>query len=415
MGVDNLNAQEARRSKMNRLKMDCVSPEEISEENLQAQTSTARQIPEIVGIVAQAKSAQAVEDAVSWLEFPTSIVREARFLWRMKKYFPKAFETLIPKDAGSEVPDVRMFPCSYKLGDDCYGTMLVKPHSTLPPSFWEYALLDEEQKVVISTEKWKDGNRSHVGRGDILKCVLLHGSRSLPVALRISFKVDHNDGLITEFEVTGEETFFFTRHISVDRKTGLKTEWYGRYTGSTDDGLDSDSVSFHRLAEREVESLCDVTPREGEEYWGLTLKTWLNVPVNGEYLAVLLSTVYVIPPWHRHRQSTRPDGAFMMKKVEKARLPARDMDGPYFMWSPFVYHYTLGEHPRPGGRLLRESLEGEIAEILEHTPETINGLACLWRLFSFKKPSSRIYNFYSEEELLKSEHRLQDAPLPPWK
>lgn len=399
--------------------------EKLSLEELKVQTAVVKQIPGIVSVVERAGSSQDAENVLKQLEYPTSLVREAKLLWLLKKGHPQDFANITRRCSGKKISPERIFPCSYNLSDcsytlsdDAYGSMLVRPHPVLPPLFWDFTLLDGTGDTIYSAEGVGEKYERDHDLRDGVESVLLHGSRSLPVALRIGFETDYGRDILITFKVTpkgGDETFVFTRCISGKETAGRRQEWYGRCVHSLQNGLDCDRVSLHRLDPSEVRAISEMTPREGEENWALTLETWINIPANGQHLNCLLTTIYLIP-YYYHWQECKADKSFQMQRVEKMRIPCLLPDGPHFMWGPFVQHYGVNDNQRLETRSLRaDGLEGEICQILNHTPETVDGLACLWNLFSFKGMSSSIYNYSSTEEILANEFSYRGAPLPPWK
>lgn len=405
-------------------------------DELRAETSNAQQNLQIMSIVRNARSAQEAENKVAELEFPTPTLREARLLWKLSRKIPEEFEATLERlesENGAESnPDVRIFPASYSPGlhyqdvPDLYGSVVVKPHPVLPPIFWGYTLLDEDSDVVCSTQG-VGGKHQQKAWKERVECVLAHGSRSLPAALKICFE-EELDGFKIEFVMTAKSigcspaytnTFTWTRHIVTPNKSRQSGEWYERTTSHSESGEDENRALFKRLTEEEVRAFHEGRYEEGKEYWALVLETDVNAPLDeqfSKYIHFLVVTVYGILWYTKWRECTS-EKPFIFEKLEKAHLPCRNSGSVHFGWSPLVSHTGIHDNRAQRVRTHYTTVERAIYDILRYTPDKVNGLAALWNLFGFKSTHyTHVYNLSTVEEIEKRRCSLDGSDiLPLWR
>lgn len=407
---------------------------EFSLDELLAQTTSVRQNLQIVQIVGNSASAQETEKKVAELEFPTSILRETRLLWKLRWEHPESFrniwERLITEPKEETGYDVRIFPASYysawPSSLDLYGSVVVKPHPVLPPAFWDYALLDEEGEVVYSTQGVGEKYRGHELE-ERTECVLSHGSRSLPAALKIRFEKEL-DGFQVEFTAARKstggcpahtDTFTWARHVSIPNREEAGDEWYERTTNRSERGESPDRVLWRKLTEAEVRAFYENYYDERKEYWTLVLQTELGVSLDRQHLRstrFLVLTLYGVE-WGNWRECTR-EKPFALKKLERALLPCRNPHSVHFAFTPLVSHAGIHENWPGNTHPLYASVEEVIDHVSQHTPNQIDGLASFWNFFGFKSTyRTWIYNASTNQELMEKDppYLFGSIPLSPWR
>ena len=417
-------------------------PERPQEEINILLTLPDQQYGQIVQIIREATSGEKIKQLVNDLEYPSFVVRAACKVWRFYDCSPwqsKRSEELeriraFPENVDIEAMSERVFSCIYQHGggvEDHDGSIVVIPHPFLPPVFWEYTLLDDVGEIIYSRHGRGDKYTLQQSTDWGVSCSLTQGSKSLPAGLSIHFVCELYE-LVTTFSVReyslGRDTRtipFWTKFTSLKDNEDHPIRYESTISHPESVRASADSVVFQKLTpEQKTLIVGDVFPGAT---WLLMLKTNLYAPIAGnQCFRFCLKTWYSIGA--SFLNSKRSLDTWTRAKAKKIGI-ASDLPGSrvtqrvFETWSPMVEQSGIrNQRIWSEAREIRESLEAEILEISQKTPDEIEIFTALWYYFGFRgRSDERIYNLYTTEEHYAKpnrfgvkEVRLSGEPLPPY-